>query len=83
MPILALEQLCGAMFGRRRKMLRTAVKVLGPQGDQILAAADCDPTLRPEAVSVTQWCRMAEEYYRRGLYHPFTSGADVDKQEDA
>ncbi|NKB43766.1 MAG: 16S rRNA (adenine(1518)-N(6)/adenine(1519)-N(6))-dimethyltransferase RsmA [Alphaproteobacteria bacterium] len=53
-----LTQVTAATFGQRRKMLRSSLKTLG-DAQALCAAADLDPTLRPEQVSVAGFCALA------------------------
>lgn len=53
-------------FGRRRKQLRTVLRGLTlfsgwsvEQVDQLLAAAEVDPAMRPESLGVQEWGRLA------------------------
>ncbi|WPZ33460.1 16S rRNA (adenine(1518)-N(6)/adenine(1519)-N(6))-dimethyltransferase RsmA [Thalassobaculum sp. OXR-137] len=56
----ALETITEAAFSQRRKMLRQSLKRLG--GDALIKAADLDPTLRPERLTVPEFCRLANAY---------------------
>lgn len=58
----ALERVMAAAFGQRRKMLRAALKTLGPGGLEALEAAGIDPTARAESLDVTTLCRLAAAY---------------------
>jgi len=60
----ALEAVLAAGFGQRRKMLRSSLKSLGCDVEQLLAASAIEPTLRAERVDVTGWCRLAQCYDR-------------------
>lgn len=53
----ALETITEAAFSQRRKMLRQSLKRLG--GDTLIRAAGLDPTLRPERLTVEEFCRLA------------------------
>jgi 16S rRNA (adenine1518-N6/adenine1519-N6)-dimethyltransferase len=53
-----LETVTQAAFGQRRKMLRQSLKPLG-EPEVLLAAAGIDPTLRAEALSIEDFCRLA------------------------
>lgn len=53
----ALEAITEAAFSQRRKMLRQSLKRLG--GDTLIEAAGLDPTLRPERLTVEEFCRLA------------------------
>jgi 16S rRNA (adenine1518-N6/adenine1519-N6)-dimethyltransferase len=51
-----------AAFGQRRKMLRSALAPLVPNGsaEQALSAAGVDPTARPERLTVAEFGRIAD-----------------------
>jgi len=53
----ALETITEAAFSQRRKMLRQSLKRLG--GDALIRAAGLDPTLRPERLTIEEFCRLA------------------------
>lgn len=53
-----LSRVTAATFGQRRKMLRSSLKALG-DAKSLCAAADIDPTLRPEQISVGDFCALA------------------------
>lgn len=55
-----LQKLCQAVFSQRRKMLRRSMKMLTDAPEELLAEAAIDPTLRPEALSVENLCRLAQ-----------------------
>lgn len=63
-PLEVLEKVVAAAFGQRRKMLRSALKPLGLDTEQLLAGAGIDPTLRAEQLSVEQLCGLAKHYMR-------------------
>jgi len=58
-PLDALQSITAAAFGQRRKMLRRSLANLG--GETLLERAGIDPTLRGEALDVTQFCALARE----------------------
>lgn len=58
----ALEKVVAAAFGQRRKMLRVALKQLGVDTEKLLTSAGITPTLRGEALSVAEFCRLAGSY---------------------
>jgi 16S rRNA (adenine1518-N6/adenine1519-N6)-dimethyltransferase len=53
-----LSRVTAATFGQRRKMLRSSLKALG-DAKSLCAAAGIDPTLRPEQISVGDFCALA------------------------
>jgi 16S rRNA (adenine1518-N6/adenine1519-N6)-dimethyltransferase len=55
-----LEKITAQAFGQRRKMLRSSLKKVG--GDDLLLATNIDPTLRPENLSIEDFCRLAQTY---------------------
>ncbi len=55
-----LEKITAHAFGQRRKMLRSSLKKVG--GDDLLLATNIDPTLRPENLSIEDFCRLAQAY---------------------
>ena len=55
-----LEKITAHAFGQRRKMLRSSLKKVG--GDDLLLATNINPTLRPENLSIEDFCRLAQAY---------------------
>jgi 16S rRNA (adenine1518-N6/adenine1519-N6)-dimethyltransferase len=60
----ALGKVTAAAFGQRRKMLRAALKSLTPMPELLLRAADIDPALRAENLSVAEFARLAAVWSR-------------------
>jgi 16S rRNA (adenine1518-N6/adenine1519-N6)-dimethyltransferase len=56
--LTALEQVTGAAFGQRRKMLRSSLKTLG--GESLCAAAGLDASVRAEVVDAASFLRLAD-----------------------
>ncbi|MEJ6398141.1 16S rRNA (adenine(1518)-N(6)/adenine(1519)-N(6))-dimethyltransferase RsmA [Yoonia sp. 208BN28-4] len=54
-----LNKVVAAGFNQRRKMLRSALKSLGPDIEDHLIAAGIKPTERAEQVSLEQFCALA------------------------
>jgi len=54
-----LERVTAAAFGQRRKMLRSSLKGLAADSDEILAKAGIDPRLRAEQLGIADFCRLA------------------------
>lgn len=54
-----LERVVAMAFNQRRKMLRSALKGLGPKTPQWLEAAGIDPTARAETVPLEAFCALA------------------------
>lgn len=57
-----LETVTAAAFGRRRKMLRAALRTLMPNPETLLTAAGVPPTARAEELTVEQFCALAREH---------------------
>ena len=60
-----LERVTAAAFGRRRKMLRSALKSLTPETDAWLEAAGVAPTARAEEIDQAGFRRLAEAWRRQ------------------
>lgn len=58
----ALEAVTAKAFGQRRKMLRASLKGLGPSPEMLLDAAEIEPTLRAEDVTIDGFVRLANAY---------------------
>jgi 16S rRNA (adenine1518-N6/adenine1519-N6)-dimethyltransferase len=58
----ALERVTAAAFGQRRKMLRSSLKALSPQCEQMLETAGILPTARAEEISVEGFAALARAY---------------------
>ncbi len=56
-----LSRLVAAAFNQRRKMLRSALKVLGPDIEARIVAAGLKPTDRAEQVPLEGFCALARE----------------------
>lgn len=54
----ALQQVTAAAFGQRRKMLRAGLRSLG--GEPLCRSAGVDPSLRPEALDLDAFLRLAD-----------------------
>ena len=54
-----LAKLTGAAFGQRRKMLRQSLKPLVAEPEALLGAAGLAATLRGEALSISEFARLA------------------------
>jgi 16S rRNA (adenine1518-N6/adenine1519-N6)-dimethyltransferase len=55
----ALAKVTAAAFGQRRKMLRQSLKPLVAEPEALLAATGLEPTLRGEALTVSDFARLA------------------------
>lgn len=60
-----LETVVTAAFGQRRKMLRQSLKQLGGDTLDLLKAAQIEPTLRAENLSIEEFCRLAAVYQKQ------------------
>jgi 16S rRNA (adenine1518-N6/adenine1519-N6)-dimethyltransferase len=60
-----LNRVVAAAFNQRRKMLRSALKSLGPDIEDRITAAGLKPTERAEQVSVEGFCALAREVAKR------------------
>lgn len=58
----ALEKVTKAAFSMRRKMLRSSLKSLVPQPQQLLERAGIQTDLRAENLSVQDFCKLARVY---------------------
>ena len=58
---IILEKLVKAGFGQRRKMIRSSLKSLDVNINGHLKDVDLKPTLRAENLTVSDWCRLAEQ----------------------
>jgi len=58
----ALERVTAAAFGQRRKMLRSALKSLTPEAEQLLTTAGIDPTERAENVDQAGFRALADAW---------------------
>ncbi len=56
-PLDALQSITAAAFGQRRKMLRRSLSSLG--GEDLLQDAGIVPTLRGEALGISDFCALA------------------------
>ncbi len=59
-----LEHVVGQAFGQRRKMIKSSLRSLGVSVDELLRAAEIDPTLRAEDVGVQGFVNLARAYCR-------------------
>lgn len=61
-PFDVMELVTRAAFGMRRKMLRSSLKMLEVDADELLARSGIDPKLRAETLSVEQFVTLAKKY---------------------
>ena len=65
--VKSLGRVTAAAFGQRRKMLRQSLKSLTPMPELLLQAADIDPELRAERLTVEQFATLAALVDAKGL----------------
>jgi len=53
------ERVVGAAFGQRRKMLRSSLRQLGGDGEDLCRRAGIDPRARAETLSIESFCALA------------------------
>ena len=58
---IILEKLVKTGFGQRRKMIRSSLKSFNVNINSHLKDVDLKPTLRAENLTVSDWCRLAEQ----------------------
>lgn len=61
----ALQKVVAAAFGQRRKMLRQSLKTLMHDPEVTLKIADIQPSLRAEALTISQFCDIARIWYSK------------------
>lgn len=59
----ALQRVVAAAFGQRRKMLRKSLRSLMPEPEKTLEKLGIDPSLRAEALSVSEFCSLARIWH--------------------
>lgn len=59
-----LENLCKAVFGQRRKTLRSSLKQLTPNPEELLQYAGILPEKRPEELGIEEFCALARALAR-------------------
>jgi 16S rRNA (adenine1518-N6/adenine1519-N6)-dimethyltransferase len=55
-----LEKVTAAAFGQRRKMLRSSLRQVTADTEALLRQAEISPEVRPEQLSVADFCRLAQ-----------------------
>ncbi len=58
----ALEKVVAAAFGQRRKMLRSALKSLNVQAEELLQKAGIEVSLRAEVLTIEEFCKLTQVY---------------------
>ena len=64
-PFQSLEKLTKLAFSQRRKMLKKSLKNI--DGTKILEELSISPNLRPENLSVIEFCKIAKKSYELGF----------------
>ncbi len=59
----ALQRVVATAFGQRRKMLRKSLRSLMPEPEKTLEKLGIDPSLRAEALSVSEFCALARIWH--------------------
>ncbi|PLX39235.1 MAG: 16S rRNA (adenine(1518)-N(6)/adenine(1519)-N(6))-dimethyltransferase [Hyphomicrobiales bacterium] len=59
-PCALLEEVTGAAFGQRRKMLRSSLKALKADTETLIASAGLDPQQRAETVPISGFIALAQ-----------------------
>jgi 16S rRNA (adenine1518-N6/adenine1519-N6)-dimethyltransferase len=62
-----LSRIVAMAFNQRRKMLRAALRGLGPESAAALEDAGISPTARAEEIPVEGFCALARAVQARGL----------------
>jgi 16S rRNA (adenine1518-N6/adenine1519-N6)-dimethyltransferase len=61
----ALQKVVAAAFGQRRKMLRQSLKTLMQEPEITLENSGIEPSLRAEALTVSQFCALARIWHAK------------------
>jgi len=81
--ILSLEYVLREVFGQRRKMVSNSIKKLGPElGKRILQETNLNPSLRPQQLSIAEWCQIANAWDLLKSEFPDTQIKKTDKEDD-
>ena len=62
---IILEKLVKTGFEQRRKMIRSSLKLFNVNINSHLKNVDLKPTLRAENLTVSDWCRLAEQIEKK------------------
>nr|MBX2854128.1 16S rRNA (adenine(1518)-N(6)/adenine(1519)-N(6))-dimethyltransferase [Paracoccaceae bacterium] len=57
--LTVLEKVTAAAFGQRRKMLRSSLRGLSENIEDLLRSAEAEPTARADATSLETYCAIA------------------------
>ncbi|MFN4091099.1 MAG: 16S rRNA (adenine(1518)-N(6)/adenine(1519)-N(6))-dimethyltransferase RsmA [Alphaproteobacteria bacterium] len=74
----ALETVTAAAFNQRRKMLRSALRALGPRSDAMLAAAGIRGEARAEELDIAAFCALARAWREVGAGPPEPETAESE-----
>jgi dimethyladenosine transferase 1 len=59
----SLEYVCRQVFGQRRKMLANSIHTISPEAHELLEMAKLDERKRPEDLTISEWCALANAYH--------------------
>jgi len=62
--VAALERVTAAAFGQRRKMLRSSLRQITPNAEDLLRGLGLDPKARAEELEIVGFCRIANALWR-------------------
>ena len=62
--VAALERVTAAAFGQRRKMLRSSLRQITPDAEELLQGLGIDPKRRAEELQIGDFCRIANALAR-------------------
>ena len=62
--VAALERVTAAAFGHRRKMLRSSLRRITPNAEDLLRGLGLDPKARAEELEIVGFCRIANALWR-------------------
>lgn len=62
--VATLERVTAAAFGQRRKMLRSSLRQITPDAEQLLQELGIDPKARAEELQIADFCRIANALRR-------------------
>lgn len=62
--VATLERVTAAAFGQRRKMLRSSLRQITPDAEQLLQELGLDPKARAEELQIADFCRIANALRR-------------------
>jgi 16S rRNA (adenine1518-N6/adenine1519-N6)-dimethyltransferase len=62
--VATLERVTAAAFGQRRKMLRSSLRQITPDAEELLQELGIDPKARAEELQIVDFCRIAKALRR-------------------